>query len=286
MNSEKFKTGWIGLGKMGNPMSKQILKAGFPLRVYNRSSNKIKALETEGATSAKTIKELVEKTDVIFIMISNDEAVTEIFNQENGIFTAEVKDKIFINASTISPDLSIQLSEELKKKNSYYLDAPVSGSVKQAEEATLVSIVGGEKEIFEKVESLLEAYSKKAILVGKNGVGNSAKLAVNTYLGILTQGLAEIIQFSRTKNVETEDLMEILNNSALGSTFGKIKGEAAIKENYNAAFTLEHLTKDLRLAQNSGFNHPVGNATYKSFSSAEKELGAEDVIAIIKKLGA
>ena len=80
--------------------------------------------------------------------------------------------------------------------------------------------------------------------------------------------------------------MEILNNSALGSTFGKIKGEAAIKENYNAAFTLEHLTKDLRLAQNSGFNHPVGNATYKSFSSAEKELGAEDVIAIIKKLGA
>ena len=113
MNSEKFKTGWIGLGKMGNPMSKQILKAGFPLRVYNRSSNKIKALETEGATSAKTIKELVEKTDVIFIMISNDEAVTEIFNQENGIFTAEVKDKIFINASTISPDLSIQLSEEL-----------------------------------------------------------------------------------------------------------------------------------------------------------------------------
>ena len=265
MNSEKFKTGWIGLGKMGKPMSKQILKAGFPLRVYNRSSNKIKALETEGATSAKTIKELVEKTDVIFIMISNDEAVTEIFNQENGIFTAEVKDKIFINASTISPDLSIQLSEELKKKNSYYLDAPVSGSVKQAEEATLVSIVGGEKEIFEKVESLLEAYSKKAILVGKNGVGNSAKLAVNTYLGIL---------------------MEILNNSALGSTFGKIKGEAAIKENYNAAFTLEHLTKDLRLAQNSGFNHPVGNATYKSFSSAEKELGAEDVIAIIKKLGA
>ena len=284
MTSEKFKTGWIGLGKMGNPMSKQILKAGYPLRVYNRSQEKTKALETEGATSAATAKELVEKTDIIFIMVSNDEAVSEIFNQENGIFSAEVKNKIFINASTISPELSISLSEKLKNKNAFYLDAPVSGSVKQAEDATLVSIVGGEKAIFDKVKPVLEAYSKKVILVGENGVGNAAKLAVNTYLGILTQGLAEIIQFSRTKNVKTEDLMEIINNSALGSTFGKIKGEAAINENYNAAFTLEHLTKDLRLAQNSGFDKPVGNAAYNTFKNAEAELGAEDVIAIIKKL--
>jgi len=284
MTSEKFKTGWIGLGKMGNPMSKQILKAGYPLRVYNRSQEKTKALETEGATAATTAKELVEKTDAIFIMVSNDEAVSEIFNQENGIFSAEVKNKIFINASTISPELSISLSKELKNKNAFYLDAPVSGSVKQAEDATLVSIVGGEKAIFDKVKPVLEAYSKKVILVGENGVGNAAKLAVNTYLGILTQGLAEIIQFSRTKNVKTEDLMEIINNSALGSTFGKIKGEAAINENYNAAFTLEHLTKDLRLAQNSGFDKPVGNAAYNTFKNAEAELGAEDVIAIIKKL--
>jgi len=284
MTSEKFKTGWIGLGKMGNPMSKQILKAGYPLRVYNRSQEKTKALETEGATAATTAKELVEKTDIIFIMVSNDEAVSEIFNQENGIFSAEVKNKIFINASTISPELSISLSEKLKNKNAFYLDAPVSGSVKQAEDATLVSIVGGEKAIFDKVKPVLEAYSKKVILVGENGVGNAAKLAVNTYLGILTQGLAEIIQFSRTKNVKTEDLMEIINNSALGSTFGKIKGEAAINENYNAAFTLEHLTKDLRLAQNSGFDKPVGNAAYNTFKNAEAELGAEDVIAIIKKL--
>ena len=215
MTSEKFKTGWIGLGKMGNPMSKQILKAGYPLRVYNRSQEKTKALETEGATAATTAKELVEKTDAIFIMVSNDEAVSEIFNQENGIFSAEVKNKIFINASTISPELSISLSKELKNKNAFYLDAPVSGSVKQAEDATLVSIVGGEKAIFDKVKPVLEAYSKKVILVGENGVGNAAKLAVNTYLGILTQGLAEIIQFSRTKNVKTEDLMEIINNSAL-----------------------------------------------------------------------
>ncbi|MCL6218854.1 NAD(P)-dependent oxidoreductase [Zunongwangia pacifica] len=284
MNSEKFKIGWIGLGKMGNPMSKQILKAGFPLRVYNRSHDKIKALETEGATSATSVKELVEKTDIIFIMVANDDAVKDVFYQENGIFSAQVADKIFINTSTISPELSISLSKELKKKNSHYLDAPVSGSVKQAEDTTLVSIVGGEQVIFEKVKPVLEAYSKKSILVGKNGVGNSAKLAVNTYLGILAQGLAEIIQFSKTKNVDTQDLMEIINNSALGSTFGKIKGEAAINKNYNAAFTLEHLTKDLRLAQNSGFNHPVGNAAYNSFSNAEAELGQEDVIAIIKKL--
>ncbi|MDN3593690.1 NAD(P)-dependent oxidoreductase [Zunongwangia endophytica] len=284
MDTKKFKIGWIGLGKMGVPMAKQVLKAGYPVRVYNRSSEKNKKLETEGATSAESIKELVDETEVIFIMVSDNDAVKDVFNQADGILSSEIANKIFINASTIAPEVSVEISKQIEVKGGFYLDAPVSGSVKQAEEMTLVSIVGGSKEIFEKTASLLKSYSKKAIYVGENGVGNSAKLAVNTYLGIVTQGLAEIIQFSKTKNVETADLMDIINNSALGSTFGKMKGESAMKENFEAAFTLAHLTKDLRLAQQSGFNKPLGNAAYKTFSDAEAELGEEDVIAIIKKL--
>ncbi|WBL21159.1 NAD(P)-dependent oxidoreductase [Zunongwangia sp. HRR-M8] len=284
MNTTKFKVGWIGLGKMGIPMAKQILKAGYPLRVYNRSSEKNKKLETEGATTAENIRELIKETEVIFIMVSDNKAVREVFEHENGIFSTEIANKIFINSSTIAPELSVEISEKIENMGGFYLDAPVSGSVKQAEEMTLVSIVGGSQKIFEKTEALLKTYSKKAVYVGENGVGNSAKLAVNTYLGIVTQGLAEIIQFAKTKNVNTEDLLEIINNSALGSTFVKIKGEAAIKENYEAAFTLAHLTKDLRLAKESGFDKPLGNTTYKTFSDAEVALGEEDVISIIKKL--
>lgn len=279
-----MKLGWIGLGKMGKPMSEKLIKAGYTLSVYNRSKEKEAPLKKEGATIASSPKELFEETDVVFLMVSDDNAVRDIFTGEKGLLAASSKNKIIVNMSTVSPEVSREMTTLLKEKNNYYLDAPVSGSVKQAEEASLVIIAGGETPVFEKVKPLLEIIGKKAIHIGDTGSGNVTKLAVNTFLGIVTQGLAEVIKFSRSKNVKTEDLMDILNNSALGSPFIKIKGDAVLQENYNAAFTLNHLTKDLRLAQEAGFNAPLGNVAYKSFQNAEKELGNEDVISIIKNL--
>lgn len=279
-----MQLGWIGLGKMGKPMSEKLIKAGYSLSVYNRSKEKEGPLKKEGATTASSPKELFEETDVVFLMVSDDSAVRDIFTGEKGLLAASSKNKIIVNMSTVSPEVSREMAILLKDKNNHYLDAPVSGSVKQAEEASLVIIAGGETTVFEKVKPLLEIIGKKTIHIGDTGSGNVTKLAVNTFLGIVTQGLAEVIKFSRSKNVKTEDLMDILNNSALGSPFIKIKGDAVLQENYNAAFTLKHLTKDLRLAQEAGFNAPLGNAAYRNFQNAEKELGNEDVISIIKKL--
>lgn len=276
--------GWIGLGKMGKPMSESLIKAGHSVTVYNRTKSKEAPLKEDGAATAATPKELVGKTDAIFLMISDDKAVDDVFRGRDGIMEADVKDKIVVNMSTVSPEISREMASALEEKGGHYLDAPVSGSVKQANEASLVIIAGGKKDIFEKMKPLLETIGKKAILVGDTGAGNVTKLAVNTFLGVVTQGLAEVINFSRTKNIKTEDLMDILNNSALGSPFVKIKGDAAMQEDYNAAFTLSHLTKDLRLAQEAGLNAPLGNAAYQTFSKSEEELGGEDVIAIIKKL--
>lgn len=279
-----LKIGWIGLGKMGKPMSSQLLNAGYDLKVYNRTTKKEEALESKGAKTAASPKELMENCDLIFLMISDDPAVHDTFEGENGILKADAKDKIVINMSTVSPEVSKEMAEKLRQKGNDYLDAPVSGSVKQAEEASLVVIVGGKKEAYEKARPVLEKIGKKTVYVGDTGVGNSAKLAVNTFLGIVTQGLAEVIEFSRHLNVKTEDLMDIINNSALGSPFVKIKGQAVMDEDYNAAFTLTHLTKDLRLAKQSGLDAPLGNVAYDTFSKAEKDLGDEDVAAIIKKL--
>lgn len=96
--------------------------------------------------------------------------------------------------------------------------------------------------------------------------------------------MAEVVRFSRAKGVDTEDLLDILNNSALASPFLKMKGEAILQENYQAAFTLNHLTKDLRLATEAGMNTPLGTTAYNTFKEAEPDLGQEDVIAILKKL--
>lgn len=283
MNNNKI-LGWIGLGKMGKPMSESLIKAGNNVIVYNRTKSKEAPLKKEGVATATSPKELTEQADIVFLMISDDKAVKDIFHGKDGILAADVKDKIIVNMSTISANISREMAAALQEKGGYYLDAPVSGSVKQANEASLVIIAGGEKDIFEKLKPLLETIGKKAILVGDTGAGNVTKLAVNTFLGVVTQGLAEVINFSRSKGIKTGDLMEILNNGALGSPFVKIKGDAAMAEDYNAAFTLSHLTKDLRLAQEAGLNAPLGNAAYQTFSSAEAELGDEDVIAIIKKL--
>ena len=279
-----MKLGWIGLGKMGKPMSESLVKAGHSVTVYNRTKEKEVPLKKDGAASADSPKQIMEASDVLFIMISDDEAVKNVFQGKKGILAADVRDKIVINMSTVSPEISREMAAALKEKNNQYLDAPVSGSIKQANEASLVVIVGGEKTVFQKVKPLLETIGKTAVLVGDTGAGNVTKLAVNTFLGIVTQGLAEVINFSRFKDIKTEDLMQILNNSVLGSPFVKINGDAVMEENYKATFTLSHLTKDLRLAKEAGLDSPLGNAAFQSFSKAEPDLGQEGVISIIKKL--
>ena len=276
--------GWIGLGKMGTPMSQNLIKAGYPLIVYNRSEDKVAALKKEGADAAANPKELLEGCDVVFLMVSDDQAIKDIFAGKQGLLEANTSHKIIVNMSTVSAEISKEMASRLQEKGNQYLDAPVSGSVKQAEDASLVILAGGETAVFEKIKPLLEIIGKKAIHLGEVGSGNNTKLALNTFLGIITQGLAEAIKFSETKNIKTEDLLNIINNSTLGSAFTKMKGQAVLDKNYNAAFTMNHLTKDLKLAQEAGYNAPLGNAAYESFKNAAPQLGSEDVIAIIKKL--
>src|ERR1700737_1897208 len=171
-----------------------------------------------------------------------------------------------------------------KQQGNEYLDAPVSGSVKQAEEGQLVIMAGGEPKAFEQVKPVLERLGKLALLVGGHGAGNTAKLAINTLLGFHAQGLAEAVVFARHHGIETQDLLTLINNSALGNIFIKIKGEAILHNNYQAAFALKHIAKDLRLAKKEGLNTPLGEVVFKTFQQAESTLGEEDIIAIIKHI--
>lgn len=125
---------------------------------------------------------------------------------------------------------------------------------------------------------------KLALKVGDNGAGNAAKLAINTMLGLHAQGLAETILFANQQGISTQDLMELINNSALGNVFIKIKGDAVLNDNYEAAFALKHIAKDLRLAKNEGLNSPLANVLNDSFQTAEQNLAEEDIIAIIKNI--
>lgn len=280
----QVKIGWIGLGTMGQPMADQLLRADYELLVYNRTPQKAEKLISLGAKAVNNPKTLVEQADVIILMVSDDQATDVVFNGPKGLFEAIVKDKIFINMSTVSAGLAQKLATTCSEKGSFYIDAPVSGSVKQAETAQLVVMAGGEAAVFEKVKPILDKMAKLSLHVGKSGAGNHAKLAVNSLLALYTQGLAETILFANQNGINSADLLQVLNHAAIGNTFTKIKGEAILNDNFTAAFALKHMVKDLRLAKAEGLSTPLAQVALRSFEAAEKEHAEEDLIAIIKSL--
>jgi 3-hydroxyisobutyrate dehydrogenase len=282
MNTTKI--GWIGLGNMGIPMAAQLIKADYTVTVYNRSKDKEASLKELGASIAETPKALIAATNVIIVMVSDDAAIEQVFKGEEGLFSIETSGKIIINMSTVSPSISKEMAVLCKAKGNFYLDAPVSGSVKQAETGQLVIMVGGEEAAFNQVKLILEKMGKLAKLVGENGAGNSAKLAINSLLALYAQGLAETVLFANEQGIKTEDLLELINNAAIGNIFTKIKGDAIIADDYKAAFALKHIVKDLNLAKAEGISSPLAKTALNTFGDAAAKYGEEDIIAVIKQL--
>jgi 3-hydroxyisobutyrate dehydrogenase len=279
----EIKIGWIGLGNMGGPMSQRLINAGYSVTVYNRSKAKEEALKLMGAAVASSPRLLMEQVNAIIIMVTDDQAIREIFTGDNGLLSSKkTNGKIIINMSTVSPGISKEMASLCSQEGNDYLDCPVSGSVKQAEEGQLVIMVGGDETILEKARPILEHLGKLTLLVGSTGAGNTAKLAINTLLAFHAQGLAETVVFARNNGIKTEDLITLINNSALGNIFAKIKGDAILQNNYKAAFALKHIAKDLRLAKQEGLETPMGETAFKTFQQAEPALGEEDIISIIK----
>ncbi|MBO2012384.1 NAD(P)-dependent oxidoreductase [Hymenobacter negativus] len=277
-------TGWIGLGNMGTPMARRLLAAGLPVTAYNRSPAKAEALRAEGATVAPTPAAVLDAAQAVFLMVSDDQAIRELFTGEQGLLQSSATGKLIINMSTVSPGVSQEMAELSRGKGHAYLDAPVSGSVKQAESGQLAIMVGGEEGAFQQAEPLFAHLGKLALRVGTTSAGNNAKLAMNTLLGFQAQGLAEAVLFAQKHGLQTVDLLELIKSSALASVFINLKGDAILNENYQAAFALKLLAKDLRLAKAEGSNTPLANVVHQTFQEAEAAHGDEDVIAILKHL--
>lgn len=278
------KIGWIGLGNMGVPMAAQLLEASYPVTVYNRSKGKESSLIARGAAVAGSPEALTLQADVIIVMVTDDQAITAVFEGENGLIHGEIEGKVIINMSTVSPAVSKKMDEICQSKNCRYLDAPVSGSVKQAETGQLVIMAGGAKTTFEAVKPILDVLGKLSKWVGDTGAGNTAKLAINSLLALYTQGLAETILFASEKGIQPADLLELIGNAAIGNVYTKIKGEAILNDNYQAAFALKHIVKDLKLARDEGIASPLAKTALQTFESAAVKYGEEDLIAVTKAL--
>ncbi|MFE3868745.1 NAD(P)-dependent oxidoreductase [Flavobacterium sp. LS2P90] len=280
-----LKLGWIGLGNMGNPMVMNLLKAGFEVSVFNRTKDKEAPLLTAGAKAAGNLQNLMKTCDVVLTMLSNDAAVKEVFEGSAGLLSAASAGKTIINMSTVSPETSRYLNTICNQHNVHFIDAPVSGSVKPAQDGTLVILVGASDEDFEATKPIFDVLGKIAIHVGEPGVASSAKLAINYLLGLNLQGLAETVLFAEKNGVSKEDMLNIINQGACGNGITNIKTPLILNDSYPAAFAMKHLVKDLRLAKEAGLGSPLIHPLYDSYAAAEKEgLGDQDVMAIISSL--
>jgi 3-hydroxyisobutyrate dehydrogenase len=282
-----IRIGWAGLGNMGTPMVRNLVRAGFDVTVYNRTVSKANTLKVEiGVRVVSTPKELVENVDFIITMVSDDQALKTLYQSPDGLLSGNISANLLaIDMSTVSPETTRQMAALCQEKGIGYLDAPVSGSVKPAEDAQLIIMAGGQEGDFERAKPIFDCLGKAAHLMGESGSGNNAKLAVNTFLGITMQGLAEAVIFARNKGITPEMLLPIINNSAVGSGFTKIKSANILNNNFAPSFALNLLNKDILLAKDQGLNTPLGNALAESLQEAlRRGLGEEDMAAIIKAL--
>lgn len=280
---QKEKLGFIGLGNMGLPMARNLEKAKFPLYVYNRTVEKAAGFsDSKDATVCHSIQELVENADIIFTMLTNDNAVKAVYQE---IIKENIQGKLLCDLSTISVATSLEICATIKHKGGHFIDAPVAGSTGPATDGTLIIMVGGDNSAVQRAGPYLEKMGKLIKHLGENGKGLATKIAVNAYLATIYASLAETMLLADKSGVDRKDILEIINQSACGSGATRIKTPLLISEQYPPAFALDLMLKDILLAKAAGADYPVGNATIDSYQKAQTAgLGSQDVISIINYL--
>lgn len=280
-----MKIGWVGLGTMGTPMVKNLLAKGFSVCVYNRTSEKEEELIKLGATSAPGLQYLSQVSDVVITMVTDDEAVEHVYNGGYGLLANPSPGTLMIDMSTVSTTISKKLAKDCNGKGVRFLEAKVSGSVKPATEGQLVIMAGGANEDYQKALPLFETLGKQSFLMGEVGIASAAKLCLNYFLALTFQGLSETVLFAHQKNIDKEAILNLINESALGSGITRLKSQAILSNDFSPAFALKHITKDLRLVQNEGMSFPLFNPLLTSYHAASQlGYGEQDAISIIRFL--
>jgi 3-hydroxyisobutyrate dehydrogenase len=249
--------GFIGLGTMGSGMAKNLVKAGYPLNVYNRSLEKAEGLGKIGAFVAKSPKEVSARSGAIITMLSDSSAVEDVILGDNGVLEGIRKGSVIVDCSTISPRVSVKIANEAEKKGVEMLDAPVAGSKRQAEEGTLIFLVGGKKQVYEDNMQILKAMGKSSFYIGQNGMGSYMKLVMNMINAINLQALAEALVFGMKAGINPDLMVEIINSTGARSGGSEAKGKSMIRGNYETAFALKLMCKDMNLVREETRNLDV-----------------------------
>lgn len=241
------KLGFIGLGIMGKGMTRNLLKAGFDVTIWNRTPEKMEDFVEAGAHAAASPADLASRCDILFICVSDTPDVQQVVLGENGVLQCIGPGSLVIDHSTISPQVTQEIARLLGEKGAHMLDAPVSGGSEGAAKGTLSIMVGGEAAQLERAMPYLQAMGKTITLVGSHGAGQMAKL-VNQIL-VVINGLAvsEALLFAQAGGLDLKTTLAAVSGGAAGSWMLSTRGPQMIERDWRPGFTIDLQQKDLRL---------------------------------------
>lgn len=281
------RVGWIGLGKMGLPMSKNIGAAGHEVCAYTRNDAARTKAKAAQFTSADSLGELAEKSDVIFSMISDDKALRDIVLSEGGLASALQHGQIYIDMSTVSPQCSTEVAQAIEASGAQYLRAPVSGSTATAEAGALAVVVSGPEGAHDKVSPLIDTFSAKQFHVGTDEQARYLKLVLNTLVGSTAALLAEALTLGRDGGLSTDQMLEVISQSAVASPLIGYKRDMLVNQTYGAQFSVAQIAKDLDLILDSGTaggeTMPLVTAVRQKFETAIEDGDAEEDFFVLNK---
>ena len=281
------KIGFLGIGLMGLPMAKNILKAGYSLKAYNRSQNKAAALKEFGAEITISIDEAVKDSDIVITMLTDDMAINEVMDSSN--FLENLKSSaIVIDMSSVKPTTAIKHGNDLKSKNIKYLDAPVSGGTIGAEEASLAIMVGGEQNVFNEALDVLKTMGNPT-LVGPVGSGQVSKLANQIIVGLTIGAVAEAITLCEKAGANPDKMIKALSGGWADSKILQTHGKRMIDKDFTpkgrTSVHLKDMNNILECANNHNTHLPISNLVKEMYKTlVENGHGETDHSSIYKEI--
>ncbi len=282
-----MKIGFIGLGIMGKPMSKNLIKAGHELVVLDLNRDAVRELTDMGAETAETPKEVTSRVDVVITMLPNSPQVKTVALGDNGIIEAASKGKVLIDMSSIAPLASQEVSKALAEKGMEMLDAPVSGGEPKAIDGTLAVMVGGRKDVFDANYAIMDAMAGSVVYVGEIGAGNTAKLCNQVVVALNIAAVSEAMILAKKAGFSPDLVYQAIRGGLAGSTVMDAKAPMMMDRNFKPGFRIDLHIKDmanvLDTSRNVGAPLPLSAQVMEIMQAIKQDgCGVEDHASIVK----
>jgi 3-hydroxyisobutyrate dehydrogenase len=288
ITQENDRLGFVGIGYMGRPIARRLLEAGFKLIAYDRDPNKAEELVRYGGTVAQSVSEVSSSCNVVLSCLPSDQAVLDLYQGPDGIFTNAHGGSVVIDLSTVYPETSQQLSRLGAEHGVEFLDVTMSGSTPVAEKGLLTLFGGGNKERFDSAESIFRVIAKKYFYLGSSGSGATMKLVVNALLGTGMQAIAEAVALGEKAGLDRNRLLDVLSQTAVVAPAHVGKLERAKNRDYTPQFPIRLMNKDfgliLNLAAAVGARMPAAEAAFEINARQTDEETEQDFSAVIVQM--